>query len=254
MTAMAIGAHPDDIEMMMGGTFLLLGSAGYELHYMTVADGSCGSLTLPPAEIIAIRAEESKRAARSANAVYHPPLVHDLEIFYTQPLIRKLGAIIREVKPQILLVPSPVDYMEDHTNTSRLAVTAAFCRNIPNYETDPRTQAADTNLALYHALPYGLTDQLRNTVTPHFYVNIDSVLTLKRAILSCHESQRDWLDDSQQVDDYLKSMEEASFQVGRMSGGFRTAEGWRRHSHMGFADPDFDPLFKELSQFCMEKK
>ncbi|HUU58478.1 MAG TPA: PIG-L family deacetylase, partial [Phycisphaerae bacterium] len=43
--AIAVAAHPDDIEFMMGGTLLLLGLAGCELHYMTVANGSCGSVT-----------------------------------------------------------------------------------------------------------------------------------------------------------------------------------------------------------------
>ena len=41
--AFAVAAHPDDIEFMMAGTLILLGRAGYELHYMTIANGSCGS-------------------------------------------------------------------------------------------------------------------------------------------------------------------------------------------------------------------
>lgn len=43
--AFAIGAHPDDIEFMMGGTLFLLKEAGFESHYMTVANGSCGTTT-----------------------------------------------------------------------------------------------------------------------------------------------------------------------------------------------------------------
>ena len=41
--AMAVAAHPDDIEFYMAGTLLLLREAGYEVHYMTLASGSCGS-------------------------------------------------------------------------------------------------------------------------------------------------------------------------------------------------------------------
>ncbi|NBQ23629.1 MAG: LmbE family protein, partial [Verrucomicrobia bacterium] len=36
---MAIGAHPDDIEFMMAGTLSALVSAGWEAHYMSLADG-----------------------------------------------------------------------------------------------------------------------------------------------------------------------------------------------------------------------
>ena len=41
--AIAIGAHPDDIEFYMAGTLLLLKQAGYAIHYMTLANGNCGS-------------------------------------------------------------------------------------------------------------------------------------------------------------------------------------------------------------------
>ena len=40
----AIAAHPDDIEFVMAGTMMLLDDAGYELHYMNIANGSCGSV------------------------------------------------------------------------------------------------------------------------------------------------------------------------------------------------------------------
>jgi LmbE family N-acetylglucosaminyl deacetylase len=45
-TVFAIGAHPDDIEFVMAGTMMLLKMSGYELHYMNVANGSCGSTQL----------------------------------------------------------------------------------------------------------------------------------------------------------------------------------------------------------------
>ena len=62
-TAFAIAAHPDDIELMMAGTLLLLGRAGYELHIMNIANGSCGSLTEDAESLIARRTEEAMAAA-----------------------------------------------------------------------------------------------------------------------------------------------------------------------------------------------
>src|SRR5439155_1171228 len=41
--AIAIGAHPDDIEFYMAGTLLMLKKAGYEAHYLNLASGNCGS-------------------------------------------------------------------------------------------------------------------------------------------------------------------------------------------------------------------
>jgi len=241
--AMAIAAHPDDIEFLMAGTLILLGRAGYELHYMNIGNGSCGSATLDEEEIVAIRTEEAKAAAAMIGAVFHPPLCKDLEIFYEQTLIRKLCWVIRQVDPDILLLPSPQDYMEDHTNSSRIAVTAAFCRNMRNYRTDPPSEPlTDCDMAVYHCMPWGLTDQLRKPITPDFYIDISDVIEDKRRMLSCHRSQKEWLDESQGVDNYLNTMQQMCAEMGRLSGRFAYAEGWRRHSHLGFGPADYDPL------------
>ena len=57
-TAFAIAAHPDDVEFLMAGTLLLLREAGYQLHYMTVANGCCGSMTLDRQTVARIRRDE----------------------------------------------------------------------------------------------------------------------------------------------------------------------------------------------------
>lgn len=244
--AMAVAAHPDDIEFNMGGTMILLGKAGYELHYMTVGNGSCGSATMSADEIVAVRNLEARNAASLIGAIFHAPLVLDLEIFYEQSLIRKLCAIVREVNPEILLIPSPQDYMEDHSTTSRLMVTAAFCRNLKNYETDPPCPHINSEMCVYHAMPHMLQDQLRHKISPQFFVDITKVLDAKRQMLLCHASQRQWLDSSQGIDNYVSLMGELSAEVGRMSGRFDYAEGWRTHSHMGFGPENFDPLREAL--------
>ncbi|MGI6295825.1 MAG: PIG-L deacetylase family protein [Armatimonadota bacterium] len=251
--AMAVVAHPDDIELMMGGTFIRLGDAGYELHYMTIGNGSCGSATMDAEETVRMRTQEAKNAANMVGAKYHDSVVPDIEIHYEQPLIRKLCGIVREVKPEILLLPSPQDYMEDHSISCRLMVTAAFCRGMRNYQSDPPTPPVDHDMALYHALPWGLCDQLRNPVTPDFYVDITGVMDKKLEMLACHKSQRQWLDDSQGVDNYLSTMQEMSKAVGRMSGRYEYAEGWRLHSHLGFGAEDFDPLREVLRDFIAEQ-
>jgi len=72
------------------------------------------------------------------------------------------------------------------------------------------------------------------------------VIEDKQAMLACHESQKKWLDTSQGLDSYLIAMRDMSAEVGRRSGRFRFAEGWRRHSHLGFSARDIDPLAELL--------
>lgn len=250
--AMAAAAHPDDIEFMMAGTLMLLKERGYDLHYMNIANGNRGSAVMTIEETAATRLEEAKAAAAYAGATFHPPLVGDLEIFYEQWLIKKLCAVVREVNPEILLLPSPQDYMEDHQNASRVMVSAAFSRCIKNFDTDPPSEAILGDMAVYHALPYGLRDQLRNVIQPEFVVDVSSVMDHKRAMLNFHRSQKEWLDTFQGIDNYLKTMEDMAAQVGAMSGRFQFAEGWRRHSHLGFGPEEFDPLRDALGELCVE--
>jgi LmbE family N-acetylglucosaminyl deacetylase len=244
--AFAVAAHPDDIEFHMAGTFILLGSAGYELHYLSIANGSCGTTQYSREDIIRIRRAEAMAAAASIGAVYHESLVDDLEIFYEKALLAQVAAIMREVAPEIVLTHSPADYMEDHQNACRLAVTAAFCRGMPNFPTDPPVAPVSGDVTVYHAQPHGNVDPLRQPVQPDFYVNIEGVVAQKRAMLSCHRSQKDWLDESQGMDSYLVAMEELGREVGALSGRFQHAEGWRRHLHFGFCAPDADPLGETL--------
>ncbi len=245
--AFAIVAHPDDIEFMMAGTLLLLAKSGYQLHTMNVANGSCGTTTATREEIIEIRAREAKQAAQLLGAKHHPPRVDDLHIHYCPELIAQLAAQIRSARPSILLLPSPHDYMEDHVNVSRIGVTAAFARGMNNFTTDPPTPAAPGDIALYHALPFGLRDSLRNDVSPHFSVDISSVLDKKEAMLACHESQRHWLDESQSGNGTIDTMTSMARAVGSASGRFAYAEGWQRHNHLGFGTAAFDPLQDALA-------
>ena len=60
--AFAVAAHPDDIEFLMAGTLILLGHAGYELHYLTIANGCCGTAEHTHDEIVCIRSAEARAA------------------------------------------------------------------------------------------------------------------------------------------------------------------------------------------------
>lgn len=242
----AIAAHPDDIEFVMSGTMVLLARQGYELHYMNIANGSCGSNVTDASETVRIRRQEAIRASSLIGATFHESLTNDLEIFYERSTLLRLASIVRKVAPSILLVHSPQDYMEDHMNACRLAVTAAFSRGMPNFPVIPPCPAISQEVTLYHAQPHGNCDGLRHPIRPDLFVDVSSVIDTKRAMLAEHQSQKLWLDESQGMDSYLTTMTDLSRQVGKMSGRFEYAEGWRRHSHLGFCDELADPLSDAL--------
>jgi LmbE family N-acetylglucosaminyl deacetylase len=247
---LAVAAHPDDIEFTMAGTLLLLRQAGAEIHMWNLANGSCGTVRHEKDEIVRLRWEEARASARKAGARVHPPLVDDLALFYDPATLSRVAAGIRTIKPRLLMVPSPQDYMEDHQNACRLAVSAAFVRGMRNFATEPPLPPWDGDVTVYHAMPHGMRDGMRRLIHSEYYVDVASVLPVKRAMLKAHRTQKEWLDESQGMDAYLLEMEKLAGDIGRLSGRFTFAEGWRRHSHLGFSQTETDPLPDLIGDKC----
>ncbi len=247
-SVLAIFAHPDDIEFVAAGTLIRLKDCGWEVHYLNVANGCCGSTTTGPAETAAIREQESRRAAARLGAHYYPPICNDLEVAYTTPTVQKIAAIVRRSKPTIVLTHAPVDYMEDHMQTCRLALTATFARAAPNFTTDPPVEVWDGEVAVYHAQPHGNRLPVERTVVkPELTIAIDEVMDRKLQMLEEHRSQLAWLQSSQGLNSYCQTMLELCEEVARNSGrSCRYAEGWRRHLHWGYSPAEFDPLTEVL--------
>lgn len=249
--ALAIFAHPDDIEIFAGGTLLRLRELGWETHYLNVSNGDKGSTVHGRDELARIRVEEARRAAAILGARHHESLATDMLIFYEEALLRRVAAVVRQTRPRIVLTHAPHDYMEDHMNVARLAVTAAFVRGMPNFETDPPEPTSEGDVVVYHAMPHGLRDGLRRPVQPDLFVDTTAVLDTQRRALAAHASQQAWLDSSQGAADFIDILGTMSRAVGRMSGCFQHAEGWRRHLHLGFAArDDDDPLAAALGDRC----
>lgn len=251
--ALAIGAHPDDIEFRMAGTLLLLAQAGWEIHYWNLSQGNCGSLQFSPAETARRRRREAKEAARILGAHWHAPIARDLEILYSVPMVRRVAAVIREVRPTLLLTHPPTDYMEDHTETCRLVVTAAFAHGMPNFKSVPSRPTYAEDVTLYHCAPHGLCTPYGEPVTPPIFVNTASVHATKMAALAAHGSQQHWLGESQRMNSYLQAGEDDSIALGKRSRRFRHAEAWWQHSHMGFCAPDARPLQQALGKQLLQR-
>jgi len=252
-SVLALFAHPDDIEFVAAGTLLLLQDLGWQIHYCNIADGCCGSTTTNRLETAQIRLKESRRSANLLGATFYQPICHDLDVFYNAANLAKIASIVRQSQPSILLTHAPSDYMEDHMQACRLAVTAAFARSIPNFATDPPAASFEGELAIYHAQPHGNRTPLGDLVYPQIYVATDSVIERKRQLLECHQSQQQWLQSTQKLNSYLQTMLDLGREVAELSGHeCEFAEGWRRHLHFGFGGPNFDPLSEALGHLTFK--
>ncbi len=239
---LAAACHPDDIEFTMAGTLLHLRNVGCEIHMWNLANGCLGSMTHEPGELSRLRWQESQESAAVAGAAVHPPLFNDMEIFYDKASLAQVAATLRNIKPEIILTHSPEDYMEDHQNVCRLVLSAAFGRAMPHLATTPPTAPYQAAVRIYHAAPHGLCDGLRRPFQPDFLVDIAPVLPTKQKMLACHRSQQQWLDASQGMNAYLDEMVAMGRTMAGRGEGIEVAEGWIRHSHLGYCSEDYDPL------------
>src|SRR5438477_12933342 len=105
-TVLAIHAHPDDIEILAGGTMALLAAAGNRVVFVSMTAGDCGSHEHGPDEIAEIRRREAGNAARLAGAEYRCAEFRDLAIFSDDASRRRITEILRQVKPDVVLTSS----------------------------------------------------------------------------------------------------------------------------------------------------
>src|SRR5215468_711796 len=97
---LAIHAHPDDVEILAGGTMALLAAQGHRITIATMTPGDCGSAELGPEEIARVRRGEAAAAAALIGAEYVCVEFRDLAIFNDDESRRRVAGILRQVAPE----------------------------------------------------------------------------------------------------------------------------------------------------------
>jgi N-acetylglucosamine malate deacetylase 1 len=223
---LAIHAHPDDVEILAGGTLALLAGGGHSIAIATFTPGDCGSRDQGPAEIAAVRRREAASAAARIGAQYVCLEMRDMAIFNDDASRRRVTEALRQTDPQIVLAPSPADYLCDHETASVLVRDACFAAPLPNYGTGSAAVRAIPHL--YFMDPVGGRDRENRLVLPDFVVDVGAAFERKRQMLAEHTSQREWLRHHHGVDEYLEEMERWTKERGALA-GLAHGEGFRQY-------------------------
>lgn len=231
MNILAIGAHPDDVEFMCAGTLAKLKKKGHNIFIATVANGSCGSMEYNAKQIIKIRREEAERAARFLDAPYFCAGIDDLMVDNIASIRLKVVAILRKVNPDIVFTHSVEDYMIDHVSTSILVKDSCFCAPMPNF---PSYGTPISHIPyLYYGIPMEGRDMYGKKIKPKILIDITKEMPLKKKMLACHKSQRDWLKKQHGMDQYIETMKDWAKELGSIV-RCPYAEGFRQHLGHGF--------------------
>jgi LmbE family N-acetylglucosaminyl deacetylase len=194
MKVLAVGAHPDDLEILCGGTLARFVNEGHEVVMCHATLGDRGSYVHTSDEIAAIRSRESKRAAEICGAAETTLGLHDGEVNAADPEQRRLVVdLVRDARPDLIITHYPHDYMSDHNEVSKLVFDCSFHATLPLFETGKPHHDAVTPI-YYMETIMGVGFQ------PTEYVDVTDVIDTKRAMLEAHETQLTWLRNHDGVD------------------------------------------------------
>jgi N-acetylglucosamine malate deacetylase 1 len=249
MRIASIHAHPDDAEILAGGTLTLLSALGHHLTIVTLSAGDCGSAVHSPDEIASIRKAEATEAAALIGAEYRWGGFCDMAIFSDDPSRRAVTALLRDIRPDIVLTAAPSDYLSDHEATSQLVRDACFAASIPNYSLPAECPPLPAIPHLYFMDPIDQRDRSGNVTAPDFTVDVESSFETKKAMLAKHSSQRLWLQQQHGIDDYLRQMEDWTRACG-VRAGIEWGEGFRQCQTHPFPQ---QPLLQRLLSAYLRK-
>ena len=162
MNILAVGAHPDDLEVGCGGTLIKYAQRGHNIFLLLISKGEMGG----EAEV---RYKEQMKAAEiiGARGVFWGGFTDTELLNRGNEIIHSVEGYIQEIQPSFIFVNFFDDTHQDHRTVNRSVLSAArYVRNVMFYEV-PTT----------------------NNFTPNVFVDIGSVLDLKLEALKAHASQ-----------------------------------------------------------------
>jgi N-acetylglucosamine malate deacetylase 1 len=227
MNILAVGCHPDDLEIGCGGTLALYAAKSHNVYMCHMANGDMGHAVIMPEELAKLRTAEAEASGAELGAkkvfnVNVPDLFVDS---HNEEQVRHLVEVIRSVRPDIIITHSPDDYMRDHVETSLLVFNAGFNSSIPHYGT--KSKPFSTIAPIYYM------DTLAGVgFLPEEYTDITDTLEIKLKALEKHETQIKWLKDHDGIDflDFVRTVSKfRGLQCGvKFAEGFRLCKGWPR--------------------------
>jgi len=194
MRVLAIGCHPDDVEIACSGTLAKCVKRGDTVMVCHASSGNLGHVIIPPDELTKIRAAEAKKAGAMAGIEVFWGGFDDLEIYDNNKEARdKMVDVIKYANPDVIITHDPNDYMPDHTAVSRLVFDASFTATLPNYKSKYSEPAK--------LVPIYYMDTLAGVnFNPTEFVDISDEIDLKIDMLECHESQLVWMREHDGID------------------------------------------------------
>lgn len=218
MRVLAVGAHPDDLEILCAGTLAKYAARDDQVTMAIATNGEVGSNTLPKEEIAAVRKKEAEASAKILGAEFIWMGYPDEFLFSNEQTRLDFLNMVRRARPDIILTHGPTDYHPDHRTTGQILWDIRVMTTVPNIKTDAPICSKIPEI-FYCDNVAGID------FVPEHYVDISETFELKQKMLACHKSQSIFLEEQYDIS-YLQFIE----YIGRYRGlqcGVKYAECFR---------------------------
>lgn len=219
MNVLAIGAHPDDIELFCAGTLARYAQAGHNVAFAVICDGAGGVPGVAQEESRRIREAESRSAASIIGATVHHLGWRNHGIPAHDGALLQFLEVIRKTDPTVVISHAPSDCFFDHQRTSRLVDDAISLATVRDVETE--SPALSHQPCLFY-----MDTTLGLSFHPNEHVDITSVFEVKRAMLECHRTQTSLVFENPHEPSIMEIMEVSALFRG-IQCGVRYAEAYR---------------------------
>lgn len=177
LDVLAIFAHPDDMELTVGGTLLKMKSLGYKTGALDVTQGEMGTRGT-----VEGRAEEAKDAAKILKLDVRENLeLPDGHVWVTEETRTKLVRVLRRLKPKVLFTHQVEDPHPDHNHIVQLVREAARLASLKNYDGEFGLERIPAPMVAHNIFSH--------RVVPSFIVDISDFLEQKMQAIAAHRSQ-----------------------------------------------------------------
>ena len=210
MKVLAIGAHPDDVEILCGGTVAKFAKQGHEVFICHVCDGNKGSNVYSSEELVKMRRNEAIESAKLIGATSIWAGISDGEVVLDLAGRVKIIDVLRQADADLIITNGPNDYHSDHVNTSKLVFEATYLAGLKLWKTK---YPATTRLPYL----YYMDNVAGINFAPEEYVDITETIEIKVKMMNKMKSQLGWLKEMHDCDtsDFIKTVAKfRGFQAG----------------------------------------
>ena len=229
---LAVGAHPDNVELLSAGTLALLKQKGWRVALLSLTSGDPAAPSRSNGGVGQVRREDARGAAAVLDADCYCLELPDFSVVYGDEICRRVTALIRAVRPALVLTHGPQDATPDHEETSRILRQACFAAPVADYQTRgiPGGQAEPTGRIphLYYFDPFELIDCLGRLVEATLIVDIAPTMDTKEKMLAHYVTPAAAADEFRGIDWYLDEVRAWGRRRGEQV-GCTYGEGFRQH-------------------------